>query len=1690
MSCHLCGHDNPDGNRFCGGCGAALARACPACGHGNPADHRFCGACGALLTAEPAGARREAGSRKVVTIVFADLVGSTALHERLDAESVRHVMDRYYRALRAAVESHRGTVVKLLGDGVMAAFGVPRVAEDDAVRAVRAAVEIVEAVRRVAPTRLGEDNDTQTANRVTANRLAIRIGVNTGEVVVGAGNADIVGDPVNVAARLQQGAGEDEVLIGEATQRLVGELVTLQPSGELSLKGRSETVNAYRVLSLEAPAPTTATAFVGRDDELRRISAAYDDAVARRTARLIVVISSPGLGKSRIVAEAVRRLGERSVVIEAHCDAGGRSTFAPLGDALRALLGVSDSADLRSVRAAIEKQAPATGAEGGRVANGVAALLTGTPESAEETFFAVRRFLAALAAARGSAQQPRPVLLAIDDLHWGEPLLLDLIEHLAQWTVDVPLLMLLAARPELRDLRATLTATGGLVADVVSLSGLDAGAATRLAVNAVGAAELPAAVVGRVLAISEGNPLFVGELLRMLVHDGTLKREGNRWATTVELAELEMPPTIHALLAARIERLRPQERTVLERAAVLGRHFSRAAVAQLLPPEIEDLDACLESLRRSELVESDAGRFLGEPALRFHHALIRDAAYRRLLKGTRAELHARFADWVETRAGQDLEHGETIGWHLEQAHQLLAELGPIDAAGRAFGERAARYLAAAGRRALERDDVARAANLLGRAVERLDSNAPAAPESAGDRADLILDWCEALLSAGDLGTATRPVGELERLGGDSQRLRAWHVCFAVQLAVLTDPDALLDNAAAVETAATVLASLGDFGGEAKAHSVHAAALARLGRIGAAEAALDRALAAARNAGDRRRANAVLAGAPLAALWGPSPVTRASGRCLDVVRVLRITQGAPAVEAVALRCQAVLEALRGRTEAARRMIASSRRMVEELGITPQLLETEMFAGLVELLDGESGGAERRLRAAYDGLRDYGLGIDAARAAALLGRALLEQGHAAEAESLSRESEALAGDDLKAAIAWRGVRAEALARRGLHRDAIELARAAVDIAAATDALLDHADARLALAVALRAAGRQADADKEDLSALDLWTAKGATLLTERARGTRTVGARDVDTVTVDRLLRFENAASRSQTRFENCWRARDLEGIVAVYQPTVVMDDHRSLVGVALAGESFFDNLRYLFSNPSIEWNSTLLATRGDRLALFRHCLTGELGDRGAFGAEHLAVIEVDGEGRCTAVALFDPDAIDAARAELDGRYSGGEGRAYAAVLAHQRAFADATDARDWEGARRQLPDDFTMLSHRRFANVGRRLDGDEFIASLQWAHDRDVRIKARFDHIPRLSPRSLVSVATFVGTADGGVFEQQVVFVVEHDGQQIRSFELFDLDQLDAALARHDELSGTAARSPGTIPDRERVPTTAATVAACRIHAAFMARDWEAMRAACQPDARFEDRRRHALLAGDLDWWIADARGIVETMPDVRYERQLIGAFGRRIALERVLWTGAPSDARAEVEYIRLTAVDADGRIAAVIGFDLDNLAAARREAEERALAEGAAIDSAVPGAQASGGNAASRMRERINDAFHSRDWSRMRQLACDDMVFEDRRKFAGMSGGVDLWVKSAQAIQKVTRVEFKDDLIATLGERIDIRRRGITGVGPDGESFYVEFVVLTEVDVDGRLATSINFDPEARVEALAEGRKRAAAGDE
>src|SRR6201999_4337684 len=316
------------------------------------------------------------------------------------------------------------------------------------------------------------------------------------------------------------------------------------------------------------------------------------------------------------------------------------------------------------------------------------------------------------------------------------------------------------------------------------------------------------------------------------------------------------------------------------------------------------------------------------------------------------------------------------------------------------------------------------------ALEEIDDELPDREDQV---AELLVARCEALLAAGDVASAAGSVSQFQTATVDSARLAGWATFFDGQLSMLIHPERLDEVEVALGAAASKLAELDDAAGEAKAHTVRAGCLARLGRIGDCEVALDDALTAARRAREHRRVNAVLAGAPLAALWGPNPVPRAGGRCLGVVRLLRITTDSSAVEATSTRCQAVLEAFRGRAEAARRMIDSARRTVTELGLRHARLEVEQFAGIVELIADEPAAAEAHLRKAYKGFRRMGLDADTAETAALLGRACLALDRDAEADELCSESEQLAGNALKASIAWRTLRAQLLSRRSEHEEA---------------------------------------------------------------------------------------------------------------------------------------------------------------------------------------------------------------------------------------------------------------------------------------------------------------------------------------------------------------------------------------------------------------------------------------------------------------------------------------------------------------------------------------------------------------------------------------------------------------------------------------------------------------------------------
>jgi class 3 adenylate cyclase/tetratricopeptide (TPR) repeat protein len=610
--------------------------------------------------------------RKVVTVLFCDVVGSTALGETTDPEALRARMRRYFEDLRSIVERHGGTVEKFVGDAVMAVFGIPVSHEDDALRAVRAASEM-----RVA---IGEHG------------LEARIGVNTGEVVVGGeGETLVTGDAVNVAARLEQAAASGEVLIGAETRLLVRDAVVVDAVEPLSLKGKSEPVEAYRLLEvIRDAAPLTRhleTPLVGRERERQRLWRDYEDAVADRTCRLFTLLGPAGIGKSRLVADFLERVGDSAAVLRGRClPYGDGITYWPLVEILVAI-GVEPDSVIGS--------------------------------SPPETQLAFRRLVESRAA-------ERPQVVVIDDLQWAEPVFVDLVEHVADLSRDVPIFLLCVARTELLDLRP---AWGGGKVNATSLllEPLGAEDCSTLMEHLV-EGPLDEALRERIAAASAGNPLYVEEMLAMVREHG-----GD--------GEIAVPPTIHALLQARIDSLDGDVRVVMERGAVEGEVFHRGSVALLSPDPVRPaVELHLQTLVRKELIRSTSPTFPEDEGFRFRHLLIRDAAYESLPKATRAELHERFADWLSTH--DLIERDEIVGYHLEQAHRYRAELDGADPALEELARRASMHLAAAGRGALERGDFNAGRSLLGRATGLL-------PEDDEARLALAPDYADVLFEAGD-----------------------------------------------------------------------------------------------------------------------------------------------------------------------------------------------------------------------------------------------------------------------------------------------------------------------------------------------------------------------------------------------------------------------------------------------------------------------------------------------------------------------------------------------------------------------------------------------------------------------------------------------------------------------------------------------------------------------------------------------------------------------------------------------------------------------------------------------------------------------------------------------------------------------------------------------------------------------------
>jgi class 3 adenylate cyclase/tetratricopeptide (TPR) repeat protein len=1061
------------------------ARVCPSCGTENPAEARFCFSCGASL--EPAAAPT-AESRKTVTVLFCDLVGSTAMGEQLDPETLRALLGRSFDRVQAIVDGHGGVVEKFIGDAVMAVFGIPRVHEDDALRAVRAAAEIREAL-------------ATEGERASGPALAWRTGIATGEVVAGdasAGQRLVTGDAVNLAARLQQTAQPGEILITADTHRLVRDAVEVEPLGEVSVKGRQAPIEALRLREVDRSAAgherRLDSPMVGRERPRRLLDDAFTEVRDQRVCHLFTILGAAGVGKSRLVNEFIGSLGDRARVLRGRCLSYGEGiTYWPIGEIVRDAIGSDGlSVDLADERARVAAVL-ADRDDADRIAETISQAigLTRGDASSDEIPRAVRSFLESLA-------RERPLVVVLDDLQWAEPGLLDLVEHVADWSRDAPILLIVLARQDLLDRRPTWGG-GKRSATSITLEPLDAGETARLVENLLGRAELPPTVFERIRAAAEGNPLFVEELVEMLIDEGALARADGTWTVQRDLAALSVPPTIQALLAARLDGLGGPERSVLERGSVEGTVFHRDAVAALTPDERrEAVGQSLMNLTRREFVAPDRAELVGREAFRFRHQLIRDAAYHALAKQARAELHEGFADWLEGALGDRVdEYRAILGYHLEQSARYRRELDPADPSLPSLERRAVVQLGAASEEALDRGDTAAAGSLLRRILALL-----------GDDHRAAMAW---RLMAGEAFARSTDAEETnaflletrqiaEQLGDRPSAAHAEAIRLHIRASLAESLDVLVRDA---EQLRGELLALGDKPAAARATMELAKAQFWTGNAGrAVELATEVTTSSDAPIRVRREAASWIV---VFAYWGPTPAAEVLAAA---EAFLADPATAPVVAVRASRSQGAVLAMLGRCEESRQAYAWTLDRHAELG-DPILMASLKghFMGPAALLCGDAEAAVDMGVESFEQLTALGHHGFANTTAAGVSRALLALGRDAEALEWVERALAYGGEvDPDSAGPALGVRARVLARRGELEAAIATCRRAVTLLDATDHLDNQGEAHADYAEVLRLAGQPDEALAELEVALTLFDRKGNLVYANHARERLAAWARE--------------------------------------------------------------------------------------------------------------------------------------------------------------------------------------------------------------------------------------------------------------------------------------------------------------------------------------------------------------------------------------------------------------------------------------------------------------------------------------------------------------------------------------------------------------------------------------------------------
>jgi class 3 adenylate cyclase/tetratricopeptide (TPR) repeat protein len=977
---------------------------CWKCGFESELAFRFCPECGAKrVAAAPFNEQR-----KTVTVLFCDLTGSTALGETVDPERLRALLARYFERMKGIVERHGGSVEKFIGDAVMAVFGVPVLHEDDALRAVRAAVEMRDALPECG--------------------LEGRIGVMTGEVVTGTKERLATGDAVNVAARLEQAAQPGDVLIGEPTLAHVRDAADVEPIEPLKLKGKAKPVRAYRLLRVhDGPERRHGELFVGRERDPTSLRETWERVQDEQRCELVTVAGEAGVGKSRLAAEFLASTG--ATVVHGRCLPYGEGiTYQPVVEVLRQL-GVLPPAEaaVAAIRSLLGESEATT--------------------SAEEIAWAFRKTLE-------QAAVERPLVVVFEDIHWGEETFLDLIEHVALLSSSASILLLCIARPELSERHPDWPVA--LRLGPLGDKDVDELISERISVE----------LRVKIARAAGGNPLFVAEMLAMAGE---------------EEAGVVVPPTLKALLAARLDQLETSERSLLERGAIEGEIFHRGAL-QALAPEETHVTPRLASLVRKALISPDRSQLAGEDGFRFRHLLIRDAAYDGLAKATRAELHSRFAAWLQEHGTELVELDEILGYHLELACNYRAELGM--SRDDELAAAAQRRLTAAGRRAQLRADYGAAVSLLERA-------AALAPPAGLDLA-LETDLVDALFWGGKGRDALRRADSIAERAS-AARDQVGELCGRIQAGIIRIS---LEPEGASEMLATLVAqALPIFGAAGNDIALYTAyhGLAQVAfehaQTDAALEAYDRAAVYGRAAGISQE---FLEWRASCCFYGTTPVS-------GVLAWLDEHEPRAGRDHWLRMYRALALAMLGRFDEGRPMLAQTRADLAERGGGIRLAVTTGIESVdFELLAGDPSVAAELGTEGCRLLEELGDKSFLSTAAGSLARALFALDRLEEADAwVGRAMTFASSEDAYTQLLWRQVKGKVLARRGEHAEAERIAREAVAIGEGTDQLNAQGDACADLAEVLLLGGKRDEAAAALEQALERYKRKGNLVSAQRAQ-----------------------------------------------------------------------------------------------------------------------------------------------------------------------------------------------------------------------------------------------------------------------------------------------------------------------------------------------------------------------------------------------------------------------------------------------------------------------------------------------------------------------------------------------------------------------------------------------------------------